>query len=58
MLTDEENLVVEPLRAELLSFDELVTLSGIHSGKLNSLLTMLELRGIIDKVPGGYYRAR
>lgn len=53
---DEEALVV-PLREQTLSFEELVQITGFSASKLNSHLTMLELRGIIVKVPGGMYRA-
>ena len=40
-----------------LSFEELSILTGFSAQKLNSHLTMLELRGIIMKVPGGMFRA-
>ncbi|MBR6766512.1 MAG: DNA-processing protein DprA [Clostridia bacterium] len=53
---DEESLVI-PLREQELSFDELANITGFPPSKLNSHLTMLELRGIIIKVPGGMYRA-
>ncbi len=56
-LEPEEEAVVAPLRAEALSFDELAAATGFTAAKLNSHLTMLELRGIIEKVPGGMYRA-
>ena len=54
--SDEESLVI-PLREQELSFDELANITGFSPSKLNSHLTMLELRGIIVKVPGGMYRA-
>ena len=56
-LEPEEEAVVAPLRAEALSFEELAAATGFTAAKLNSHLTMLELRGIIEKVPGGMYRA-
>lgn len=56
-LEADEEALVEPLRAQELSFDELAAATGFSAAKLNSLLTMLELRGIIMKVPGGMYRA-
>ena len=56
-LTDEERQLVEPLREQELSFEELTQLTGFSAQKINSYLTMLELRGIIVKVPGGMYRA-
>lgn len=56
-LDPEEEILVEPLREQELSFEELVQITGFSAAKLNSRLTMLELRGIIVKVPGGAYRA-
>ena len=40
-----------------MSFDELAAATGFSAAKLNSHLTMLELRGIIEKAPGGLYRS-
>ena len=48
---------VRPLLEQELSFDELANLVDFPISKLNSHLTMLELRGIIEKAPGGLYRA-
>ena len=56
-LDEEEARIVEPLRNEEMSFDELIAATGILPAKLNSHLTILELRGIIVKAPGGLYRA-
>lgn len=56
-LDPEDEAVVAPLRSEALSFEELIAATGISAAKLNSHLTMLELRGIIEKAPGGLYRA-
>ena len=56
-LDADEAALVEPLRIEEMSFDELAARTGFHSAKLNSLLTMLELRGIIKQAPGRIYRA-
>lgn len=56
-LEPDEAALVEPLREQELSFDELSVLTGFSASKLNSLLTILELRGIIMRVPGGAYRA-
>ena len=56
-LSEEEKRIVEPLKIEQLSFDELVAQTEIAPAKLNSYLTILELRGIIVKAPGGLYRA-
>ena len=56
-LGPEEEAIVAPLRNEPLSFEELTQITGLSAAKLNSHLTMLELRGIIEKAPGGLYRA-
>ena len=56
-LEPDELKMVEPLREQTLSFEELTQITGFSAAKLNSHLTMLELRGIIVKVPGGMYRA-
>ena len=56
-LTPEDEALVAPLRNEALSFEELTQITGLSAAKLNSHLTMLELRGIIEKAPGGLYRA-
>ena len=56
-LDPDEASLVEPLREQALSFDELAAATGFSAAKLNSHLTMLELRGIIEKAPGGLYRS-
>ncbi len=56
-LDPEDDQIVRPLLEQELSFDELADLVDFPVAKLNSHLTMLELRGIIVKVPGGMYRA-
>ncbi|MDO4867199.1 MAG: DNA-processing protein DprA [Clostridia bacterium] len=56
-LDADEAAIVEPLREQALTFDELSALTGFPAAKLNSHLTILELRGIIEKVPGGQYRS-
>ena len=56
-LDPEDDKIVQPLLEQELSFDELANLVDFPIAKLNSHLTMLELRGIIVKVPGGLYRA-
>jgi len=47
-----EHKIVELLEEGDLTFDEFVTKTGFPIQKLNSLLTMLELRGIIKQLPG------
>ena len=55
-LEPDEAKLVGLLQIEALSFDELVVETGFNSGKLNSLLTILALRGIIKQLPGRIYR--
>ena len=56
-LSEVEKQAVEPLRQQSLTLSELANITGMSTPSLNSLLTMLELRGIIEKQPGGEYRA-
>jgi len=56
-LSDDEKPIVEQLRRQEMTLGELGAETGFPAAKLNSVLTMLELRGIICKVPGGAYRA-
>ena len=56
-LDPEDDQIVKPLLEQDLSFDELANLVDFPVPMLISHLTMLELRGIIVKVPGGQYRA-
>ena len=56
-LDEDELPLYNALLEQDLSFDELSVLSKFPASKLNSLLTSLELRGIIVKAPGGIYRA-
>ena len=50
--------IVQALRQEPLSFDELIARTQFSAAKLNSLLTMLELKGIIDQSAGRTYATK
>ena len=54
-LDAQEAAVVAPLLREDLTFDELEQITKMQPQALNSLLTMLSLRGIIKQHPGGVY---
>ena len=54
-LSSVEGLGVKKFYALLSEYED--ARSGFNSQKLNSLLTRLELRGIIKKAPGGVFRA-
>ena len=57
-VTEEEERVLQALRREPLSFDELIARTQFSAAKLNSLLTMLELKGIIDQSAGRTYATK
>lgn len=54
-LSNEEQTIVDFIRQEPQSMDELVVLTGFSAAKLNSLLTRLQLKGIIDQSAGRMY---
>lgn len=56
-LDPEDDQIVRPLLDQELSFDELSAQIDFPIAQLNARLTMLELRGIVAKLPGGLYRA-
>ncbi len=56
-LNADESLVFSALNEGERSYDELTMITALSSARLNSLLTTLELKGIIEKVPGNLYRA-
>lgn len=57
VLDPEDDQIVAPLLEQELSFDELSGLIHFPIAKLNARLTMLELRGVVVRLPGGLYRA-
>ena len=57
-LNEEEKSVMEHLKREPLSFAQLIIKTGFAAAKLNSLLTMLQLKGIIDQTAGRVYAAK
>ncbi|MDO4356068.1 MAG: DNA-processing protein DprA [Clostridia bacterium] len=54
-LDDDEKRVVAELMDEPLSFDELIMQTMLPADRLNTLLTMLELRQLIQRLPGNRY---
>lgn len=52
----EEMKILDALAQGPLSFDQIVGITQIGLGKLNSLLTNLELKSIIARLPGNVYR--
>lgn len=55
-LDENETMVYNQLKPGAKSFDELQSSTSFPVSKLNSLLTMLTLRGVVIKLPGNLYR--
>ena len=54
-LTCEEQLVYSLLVGHEMHFDELLKNSNMKTGALSTVLMRLEIKGIINKLPGNYY---
>ena len=54
-LTDDELSVVMLVREREFSFDEITSETGFDAARLNSVLTMLKIKGIIDETTGKHY---
>jgi len=55
-LDSEERLIFDCLEAEPLHIDVLAQKSGLRINTLNSLLVMMELKGIVQQLPGKIYK--
>lgn len=55
-LSENETVIADLLEIQPLTFDEISKQTPFSPSELNSLLTMLVLRGIIIKTPGNSYR--
>ena len=51
----DENLILKLLENEPLHFDEIVRKTNLNSSKLGSILSLMEVKGIIKNVGGGEY---
>ncbi len=54
-LEAEEMLVIEALGYESAHFDQLMGSLGLNTGELSTILLKMELKGIIQALPGNYY---
>jgi DNA processing protein len=54
-LSIEEKLVLDTLQTQEVHYDELLEKTKLDSKTLNSLLTVMQVRGIIKKLPGNLY---
>lgn len=57
-LDEEEGILAKYLETEDLSFDELTQKTAFSAAKLNSLLTRMKLKGIIDQSAGRVFSLR
>ncbi|MEK7450932.1 MAG: DNA-processing protein DprA [Patescibacteria group bacterium] len=53
--TEEENVILKLLENEAVHFDEIVKRSKFSSSKLGSLLSMMEIKGLIKSLDGGMF---
>lgn len=51
-LSEEERILVDALKDGVWHADELIAHTGMGTGKLLGLLTVLEIRGVITRLPG------
>jgi DNA processing protein len=54
-LYGREREIFEMISAEPVHFDVLCEKSGMNSGELSATLTMLELAGVVNRLPGDWY---
>ncbi len=54
-LSQEESVIYEVLRQGPSDLDELVERTGMSAGEANALLVMMEIKGIVKKLPGGRF---
>ena len=43
------------MSAEPVHFDYLIEKTGMNTGELSAILTMLELAGVVSRLPGDWY---
>lgn len=56
--TQEEQVVIDLLQEQDLHFDELVRKTNIQSSELGSLLSLMELKGMVMSADGGVFKVR
>lgn len=58
MLSDNEKKVIELLIKRNMHIDEIIRESKIQAGELNTIIVMLELKGLVGKMPGNNYKLK
>lgn len=51
-LSPEEKALLEPLRKGEMLVDDWIAASGLPTGKVLGMLTMLQIRGVVERLPG------
>ena len=51
-LSQEERDLLKPLEKGQTLVDDLIAASGLPAGKVLSMLTMLQIRGVVELLPG------
>jgi len=54
-MTNDEKTIFEALKFEELNFDDLSEITKFDTKTLATLLTSMEINGLIKKLPGNYY---
>ena len=54
-LNMEEQLIYNSIKDEQLHYDELIKITQLEPKMLNSLLTTMQISGLIQKLPGNFY---
>lgn len=57
-LSEEERKIFEFLEKENLHIDEIVRQTGFDSSKVGSILSLMEIKGLVDNLGGGRYGRR
>ncbi len=57
-LAGEEKAVYDALARGEMSFDQLCETLGMNAGPLMALLTMMQIKGLVEAMPGKFYRIK
>ena len=57
-ISSEEKVILNLLKEDEISFDELQELTNFNVKTLTTLLTTMEINGLIEKLPGNYYKVK
>lgn len=54
-LTDEEERILKLINSEPVGFEYIINETGFEVQNLQSVLMLLEIKGLIEKLPGGRF---